>query len=172
MITKSSEALQAQGIDDSVIVNYSMALLNESRIKNADLIAAISNAAPQEGVIVVHNVIARANLTTDPSAKQIRLSEESVFSTIFTETYADILAVSRRMFGDFSQNARFNSIMRRLKKDPSLRKRRPLDPKTPEGYGKDFYHKRIYDELAKHYTLRADASGAVEPPQASTQSVI
>jgi len=156
MITKSSEALQAQGIDESVVVNYSMALFNESRIKNADLIAAINNSTPSESILVVHNVLARANFTTDPSAKQIRLSEESIFSTIFTETYGDVLATSRRMFGDFSQNARFNRIMQGLKKDPNLRKRRALDPKSPDGYGKDLYHKRIYDELAKHYTLRPD----------------
>ncbi len=118
MITKSSEALQAQGIDESVVVNYSMALFNESRIKNADLIAAINNATPSEGILVVHNVLARANFTTDPSAKQIRLSEETIFSTIFTETYSDVLAASRRMFGDFSQNARFNTIMRGLKEGP------------------------------------------------------
>lgn len=138
MITKSSEALQAQGIDDSVVVNYSMALINESRIKNADLIAAISNAGPQEGVLVVHNVIARASLTTDPSAKQVRLSEESVFSTIFTETYSDVLAASRKMFSDFSQNARFNSIMRRLKRDPNLRKRRPLRSENSRRLRKGF----------------------------------
>jgi hypothetical protein len=162
MIAKSSEALQAQGINDSVVVNYSMALFNESRIKNADLIAAISNATPQESVLVVHNVIARANFTTDPSAKQIRLSEESIFSTIFTETYGDVLATCRKMFGDFSQNARFNTIMQELKKDPNLRKRRPLDPKTPDGCGKDFYNKRIYDQLATHYTLRPIATSAAQ----------
>jgi len=170
MITKSSEALQAQGIDESVVVNYSMALFNESRIKNADLIAAINNSTPSESILVVHNVLARANFTTDPSAKQIRLSEESIFSTIFTETYGDVLATSRRMFGDFSQNARFNRIMQGLKKDPNLRKRRALDPKSPDGYGKDFYHKRIYDELAKHYTLRPDPNSIAQIASASIKN--
>ena len=172
MITKSSEELQAQGIDDSVVVNYSMALFNESRIKNSDLIAAITSSAPKEGILVVHNVITRANFTTDPSAKQFRLSEESIFSTIFNQTYGDVLATSRKMFSDFSQNSRFNRIMQELKKDPNLRKRQPLDPKSPDGYGKDFYHKRIYDELAKHYALRTDAAGTAKTAQASAKNVI
>jgi hypothetical protein len=111
---------------------------------------------------VVHNVLARANFTTDPSVRQIRLSEDTIFSSIFTEAYGDILATARKMFVDFSQNARFNAIMQELKKDPNLRKRRSFDPKTPDGYGRDFYHKRIYDELAKHYTLRTDAAPAAQ----------
>jgi hypothetical protein len=154
MITKSSEALQAQGIDDSVVVNYSIALINETRIKNADLIAAINNATPQENLIVVHNVIAGATFTTDPSARQIRLSEETIYSKIFTETYADVIATARKKFNDFSQDPRFNGIMRRLKEDPNIRTWRLLDPRNPKSCRKDFYHKRIYDELAKFYTPR------------------
>ena len=150
-IKKSSEELQSQGIDESVIVNYSMALFNESRIKNADLTAAINNSIPQGNVIAVHNVISEARLTDDPLAKQVRLSEDSIFSNIFTETYADVLRTARESFADFLQNTRFNRIMGELKKNPSIKKTRLLNPKNPNGGGKDFYHKRIYDELAKHY---------------------
>jgi hypothetical protein len=151
-IKKSSEALQSQGIDESVIVNYSIALFNESRIKNADLTAAINNSIPQGNVIAVHNVISEARLTDDPSAKQVRLSEDSIFSNIFTETYADVLRTARERFVDFLQNARFNRIMGELKKNPTIRRIRLLNPKNPNGGGKDFYHERIYEELAKHYT--------------------
>jgi hypothetical protein len=151
LIKKSSEALQAQGIDDSVIVNYSIALINESRIKNADLTAAINNSVPQGNVIAIHNVISAPQLTDDPSAKQVRLSEDSIFSSIFTETYADVLRTARARFADFVQNDRFNQIMRELKKNPGIKRTRPANPRNPDAGGKDFYHKRIYDELAKHY---------------------
>jgi hypothetical protein len=170
-ITKSCEALQAQGVDDSVIVNFSMALLNEARIKNADLIAAISNAPPRGEVLVVHNVIARANFTTDPAARHVRLSEETVFSDIFTETHSDVTANARKMFVDFSQNSRFFKIMSRLKEDPNLRKRHPFHPRSPDGTGRDFYSKRIYDELAKHYTLRANVSSGTPIADASSENV-
>src|SRR5208337_3465745 len=125
---------------------------NESRIRNADLTAAINNSVPQGNVIAVHNVISEARLTDNSSAKQVRLSEDSIFSNIFTETYADVLRAARERFADFLQNARFNGIMGEMKKDPSIRRTRLLNPKNPNGGGKDFYHKRIYDELAKHYT--------------------
>ena len=151
-IGKRAEALIAQGIDDSIIVNYSLALVNESRIKNADLIAAINNAVPQANVIAIHNIVSSGTVTFNASAKQIRIAEESVFGSIFTETYGDVLRTARRKFGDFLQNSRFNRIMAELKKDPSIRRTRLLNPKNPSGGGKDFYHRRIYDELAKHYT--------------------
>jgi hypothetical protein len=150
-IRRHSEDLQAQGIVDSIIVNYSLALVNETRIKNADLIAAINNAAPQANVIAIHNIVSSGTVTFDASARQIRIAEESVFNSIFTETYHDVLRTARERFSDFVQNARFNKIMRELKKDPNIRKIRLLNPKNPDGGGKDFYHKRIYDELAKHY---------------------
>ena len=114
-IRKRSEHLLAQGIDDSIIVNYSLALVNESRVKNADLIAAINNTAPQPNVITVHNIVSAATLTCDPAAKPIRIAEESVFSSIFTETYDDVLRTARERFSDFLQNARFNKIMRELR---------------------------------------------------------
>ena len=162
-IRKRSEQLLVQGIDDSMMVNYSVALVNESRVKNADLVAAINNADPQPNVIAVHNIVSGGSLSLDPTAKQIRITEESVFSAIFTETYDDVLRTARHKFGNFLQNARFNKIMAELKKDPNIRKTRLLNPKNPNGGGKDFYHKRIYEELAKHYTPAQRRDCKVEP---------
>jgi hypothetical protein len=153
-IKKSSEQLQKQGFEDSIIVNYSMALVAESRIKNADLTAAINNAEPQGTVIAIQNVISAANLTNDPSAKQLRLSEETVFDKLFTEGYHDILQLARKRFSDFSQNKEFNEIMRDLKKNPNLARTRLLNPKNPDGTRQVFYNRAILDELAKHYKAR------------------
>jgi hypothetical protein len=104
-IKQSSETLQRQGIDESIIVNFSIALVNESRIKNADLTAAINNAAPQGNVIAVQNIISAASLTNDASAKLVRLQEESIYTQIFMDSYYDVVRNARSMFVDFTQNA-------------------------------------------------------------------
>jgi hypothetical protein len=156
-IKKSSESLQKQGIEDSIVVNYSIGLVNESRIKNADLTAAINNALPQGNVIAVYNVISAANLTNDPAAKAVRLNEESIFNDIFTESYYDVVRAAREMFVNFVQNAEFNQIMRGLKKDPNIARTRLLNPRNPNGGQQTFYSKRIFDELMKHYKLRKDS---------------
>lgn len=153
-IKKSAESLQKQGIDDSIIVNYTIGLVNESRIKNADLTAAINNALPQGNVISVYNVISAANLTNDPSAKLLRLSEESIFNEIFTESFYDIVRTAKERFSDFSQNSEFHAIMRELKKNPNLARTRLLNPKNPDGSSQTFYNKTALDELAKHYTMK------------------
>ena len=150
-VKASCESLDAQGIQESVVINYSIALVNETRIKNADLTAAIGNSSPQQTFIAVQNVITSANISNDPAAKQIRIEEESIYSTIFTETYNDVVKNARQRFSNFLQNDRFNSIMKKLKKDPNLRRTRLLNPSNPDGGSKDFYSKRIYEELAKSY---------------------
>lgn len=156
-IRKSSESLQKQGIDDSIVVNYSIGLMNESRIKNADLTAAINNALPQGNVIAVYNVISAANLTNDPAAKMVRLSEESIFNDIFTEGYYDVVRAARGVFSDFVQNAEFNQIMRELKEDPNVARTRLLNPRNPNGGRQTFYSKKIFDELAKYYKVSKDS---------------
>jgi hypothetical protein len=169
LLKKSCEELQANGIDESVMINYSLSLVNESRIKNADLTAAISNSGPNETVIAIHNVISSAHLTNELSGRPVRLIEESIYSEIFTETKADVVRNARERFVDFLQNARFNGIMNELKKDPNLRRTRPANPRNPGGGGKDFYHKRIYDELAKHY--RSSSLSSTQSTDLKAESV-
>jgi hypothetical protein len=154
VIKKSAETLQGQGINESIIVNYTIGLVNESRIKNADLTAAINNALPQGNVIAVYNVISAANLSNDPSAKLLRLSEESIFGELFTESYYDIVSTAKQKFSNFSQNSEFHRIMRELKTNPNLARMRLLNPKNPKGSQQTFYSKKILDELESHYTAR------------------
>lgn len=165
-IRRRSEHLLGQGIEDSIMVNYSLALISESRVKNADLVAAINNANVQPNVIAVHNVISSGTLVQDPSARPIRIVEETLYGTIFTETYSDVVRNAREKFSDFSQNARFNKIMHEIKKDPNIRTTRLLDPNNPDSSAKDFYHRRIYDELAKHYAVAKPPSSP--KPDSST----
>jgi Protein of unknown function (DUF3644) len=103
-IKKSSEDLQAKGIEDSIIVNYSLALVNETRIKNADLKAAISSAVPQNNVLVVHNIISGAKLTEERGAKRVKLDEEQ-YSARF---------LLRRMPMFFERHARDSGTLSRM----------------------------------------------------------
>jgi hypothetical protein len=150
-IKRRSEQLQRQGEEDSIIVNYSMAIFSESRIKNADLTAAINNATAQENVISVQTIISPASLTNDPSAKQVRILEDSIFETIFNLTYFDVVHAAKNQFSDFIQNRHFNDIMRELKKNANFARNRLLNPRNPEGTRQTFYSRAVMEELAKHY---------------------
>lgn len=156
-IKKTSEALQEQGVEDSIIVNYSIGLINESRIKNADLIAAINNQGTQKNVMTVLNVISSAKLSNDPNAKLLRLSEESIFTELFTEGYYDIVEAAEKRFSDFKLNKDFYALMKEIKANPNLARKRLQNPKKPDGQSQTFYTKAVLDELAKHYSIRKTA---------------
>ncbi|MBA3711337.1 MAG: hypothetical protein H0W76_02680 [Pyrinomonadaceae bacterium] len=87
----------------------------------------------------------------DPKAKELGLSEENIFQTIFTEKHADVAREARRRFNDFKQNNEFNRLMALCKKNPNLCRVRYLDPSNSKSSKQEFYSKKIYDELAEYY---------------------
>lgn len=131
-IVESSQRLKSAGIEDSILVEFRMNLTNENRIKNADIIAGINNAQPSSNVIVIQNSLENVWLTDDPSAKGIRISEEDLFQTVFTERYADVVKEARKRFVDFIQGKKFNELMTHFKRDKSLCRPRFLDPANPK----------------------------------------
>ncbi len=152
-IIESSQRLKSAGIEDSILVEYRMNLTNEKRIKNADIIAGISNAQPSSNVILIQNSLENVRFSNDISAKEIRISEDSVYKTIFTERYADVIREAKERFVDFRQDKKFHALMAKFKKDESICKSRYLDPINPQSGSarKYFYSKDIYDRLAEYY---------------------
>lgn len=153
-IIESSKRLETLGIEESILVDFSMNLTNEKRIKNADIIAGINNANSQGNIIVIQEAPEDFRITSDPKAKERRISEEHVFQVLFTETYAAVAREARRSFSDFKQNYEFNRLMAKFKKDPNLCRVRYLNPSNPKGAKQEFYSKEIYKELAEYYTLK------------------
>lgn len=157
-IIDSSKRLKLANIEESILVEYKMSLINEKNVNNADLVAAINNAQPQSTNFEVQKSTKAVRLTNDPNAEEVRVTEDSLFQTIFTQKYADVTNEARRLFDDFLQNQKFNNLMRTFRRDSSLHKPRYIDPNNPDSGKKDFYSKKIYDELAKHYKLKKDFS--------------
>lgn len=156
-IVESSERLESQGIEESILFEFRMAIENEKRVKNADIIAGINNAKPTGINITVSQSLRTARITDDPDAKAIRISEEELYKTVFTETYQDVVNGARVRFSDFKQNRKFNAIMKELKTDHELCRPRLLDPHNPKSARKDFYSKQIYEELTKHYQANSES---------------
>jgi len=153
-IVESSKRLKKANIKDSILVDYRMNLTNEKRIKNADIIAGITNAQPQAAILKIESSLDKVRLSDDPDAKVMRVVEEDLYETLFTEEYYAVVANAKSMFEDFQRGRRFNRIMKEIKKDESLHRTRYLDPHNPKSAHKDWYSKKIYKELSKHYKLR------------------
>lgn len=90
-------------------------------------------------------------ISTDPSAMIVRLTEEDI-----TDKYPwdyDILTtrLSRR-YSDFKINAQYHKIRKQLEKDKKFAYERFLNPKNPKGGKKTLYNPNIQKEFDKHYS--------------------
>ncbi|HSK73460.1 MAG TPA: DUF3644 domain-containing protein, partial [Pyrinomonadaceae bacterium] len=150
-IIESSKRLKSAKIKDSILVEYRMGLFNEKRINNADIVAAVNNAQQQSINFQIEESLKNVRITDDPNAKQIRLEEDFLFKTVYTEKYADVANEARKLFKDFLQNKKFNALMKKFRENSSLYKPRYIDPNNHASGKKDFYSKKIYEELAKYY---------------------
>jgi len=152
-IIESTNRLNDQSIEDTILTGFSMAVLNENRITNADIIAGITK---EEGVaqLVVKNVLSNIKITNEENAKKILIDEESVFKSIYVLTYLDVIVNCKKLYSDFKQNANFNRIMKAIKGKPEYHKVRYLDINKKTGTGKDYYTQAIFEELNKSYKLK------------------
>lgn len=154
-IITSTENLIKEGIEESILTNYNIAVINENRIKNADIIAGITKDETVSK-LSVPNVLGSFKVTNDESAKKVNIQEETLFKTIYTIPYYGVIKQARSMFSDFKQGARFNRIMREIKQNPSIHRKRFLDVVNKTGIGKDYYSTEVFLELGKHFTLKEE----------------
>jgi len=152
-IINSTQELNNQGIEDAILTGFNIAVINENRIKNADIIAGIS-AKETEAKVTVTNVITNAKITDDENVRKIKIDEESLFNTLYVLAYYDVVTKCRILYSDFKQDAKFNRIMKSLKGNPEYHKKRFLDIQKQSGAAKDWYTNSIFLELNKNYKLK------------------
>ncbi len=145
-ILDKTEALSNIGIDETILAPYSVYYKSEHRLTNADIVAAINN---KKNVNIA--VFEKVQFTDDPTAKKVQIDEDSVFISIFTETYHDVFLFCKANIPGFKQNKTFYGFMKIIKDDPDLHRKRVLNLKNPEGTGQDFYSKRVYEKITELY---------------------
>lgn len=152
-IIKSTEMLDSEGIEDSILTEFNIAVINENRIKNADIIAGITKDKSASKLNVA-NIIRDREITNDESAKKIQIDEVTIFKTLYTLSYYDVVTKARSIFSDFMQGPKFNRVMKTIKDNPNFHKKRYLDIQNKTGQGKDYYTQEIFNELAKYYKIK------------------
>jgi len=152
-IVDSTSKLKEAGVEESIFSTYRIAAINESRISNADIIAGITKD-PSKSKLAVNAISGPVEITNDKGAKKVRIEEESLFKTIYTLKYNQIVKQAREVYSDFKQNPKFNRIMKEVKENPGIRKKRYLDIVNKEGAGQDYYSPEVFNVLNKHYTTK------------------
>lgn len=155
-IITSTKKLNKEGIEEAIFTSFNVAVLNENRIRNADIIVGITKDK-SEAQVVVNKVIA-GEISISPDAKtKVQIEEDSLFKTLYVLSYSDVVTKCREIYSDFKQNARFNRIMASIKGNLRYHKKRYLDTQKNTGVGKDWYSQSIFKELNKHYKLKQKA---------------
>lgn len=145
-ILEKTGDLSDKKIDEMIFVPYIMNLSNVNRVKNADIIAAISSEGKVK--IGIEEIITISN---DKDAKEKILVEEDIYGKVYTLGFKEICSYCKHNIIDWKQNELFYSILECLKKDNKCSKARPNDPRKPEGKSRYFYHPDILGEIKKQY---------------------
>ncbi|MFH2032177.1 MAG: DUF3644 domain-containing protein [Bacteroidota bacterium] len=87
-IIESTVKLSADGIQESILVEYSMNVINEKRTKNADIIAGINNEKNTGINIIVKNIIKQATLSDKENATLVK----SISFTVPPKTESEEIA--------------------------------------------------------------------------------
>ncbi len=95
-----------------------------------------------------------AQLTTDPNAPAVRLTEEQIREK-YPWDYQELTGACAKRYSDFKQDKTHHIIRKRLLGDPRFGAIRFLDPGNPKSAKKPFFNPNILNELDKHYAKKA-----------------
>jgi len=152
-IVDSTISLNSEGVEDAIMTGFNVAIKNENRIKNADIIVGITKDEDKAKLLIT-NDLGKIKITSDKTAKKFQIEEESLFKTVYVLSHYDVRKKCRELFSDFKQNAKFNKIMRMFKENPTYHKKRYLDFRKKTGTGQDWFTQAVFEEFNKHYTLK------------------
>ena len=142
-------------IDEKLVPQLKFVKEGKIGRKGAPVLKLIGDIRPAQIV----GVSKKVRITDDPSAPEVRLSEEDIRDK-YPLTYSDLVIGMRKMYPDFKQNNRFHSLKKKLEKDGHLCFVRYLDQGNPRSPTKKLYNPAIYEHFSKHYTPRSSGDGS------------
>lgn len=144
---KIIDDLDKQGIEDTIVVGFDIYLENVKRMKNSDLLVAITSKDEADATFSKVNTY---RLTKDANAQKINLSDEEIIK-IFPLTYKDVCKRCKSEIVGFKQNNKFNGILATLKENSVLAHTRKLNPQSKKSATTTLYSESIVDEIRKYY---------------------
>ncbi len=132
--------LDNDGVQESIVVGFNLVTDKVRDVKNADIIASLSNS--------VNSVELRREIriTDDPNAPVFRIEPD-----IPPLRYADLRMRAKEKEPNIKFGNIFNHAMRKIKEDKVLCQVRYLDPKKKSGLKTEFYAERAVDVLIQAY---------------------
>lgn len=149
-IVKVITELDSKGIEDTIVIGFDIYLENVKRMKNSDLLVAITS---QDDADMSFAKVNKIQVTNDPNAQKVRLSDDE-FIKQYPLSYGDVCSRCRDKIEGFKQNQRFNSIMEEIKKEARFAFTRKLNPNNLKSSRTTFYAESVIDEIVSQYIQR------------------
>lgn len=145
-VIQSIKDLNEAGVEDSIVVGFSLVTDKVKNIKNADIIAALSN---ETGAVPLQRAI---RYTDDPNAPLMRVEPD-----LPPLRYDELKNRAKEKKPDIKFGKTFNTAMKMIKANKAFCKPNYLDPKNKTGTKKEFYTLEAVDALIEEYErLEAD----------------
>lgn len=140
--------LNSKGVEDTIVIGFDIYLENVKRMKNSDLLVAITS---QDAADVNFAKVNRIQITNDPKAQKVHLSDEE-FVKQYPLSYGDVCSECRKKIKGFKQNHKFNTIMAEIKNEPRFAFTRKLNPNSSKSSKTTFYTDSVINEIAEKYS--------------------
>lgn len=146
-IVKTIQSLDAEGIDDSIVLGFDIYMESVKKAKNRDLLAAITSVEDADFTV---GKVTHAKFSNDPNAKLFNMSDEE-FRKIWKYSYREVVVWCRKNIPDFKQSRTFYEAKKIVEKDVNCAYRRRLDSQNPKSPSKMFYTDLAFDGIKKEY---------------------
>ena len=139
-VIQSVRELNDDGVQDSIVIGFNLVTDKVRDVKNADIIAALSNTT--DAVELRREI----RITDNPNAPMVRVELD-----IPPLRYADLRMRVKEKEPSIKFGKVFNLAMRNIKADKALCQVRYLDPKNKSGLKTEFYDEHAVDALIQTY---------------------
>jgi hypothetical protein len=148
-ISDAGAALQSQGIQDSVLVQFHVALINVKNVTNADVVVGVDNSRPQEATMtVLRPVQGQIQITNSLNAQIVRLSEQEMMDAGWNLTWKkDIMPFIKKSIPHQKINAAFQLKWKEIKADTTICYTRKLHPGNPKSVTTELFNDLVYQRL-------------------------
>lgn len=139
-VIQSIRELDGAGVEDSIVVGFSLITEKVKNIKNADIIAALTN---EEGAVPLQRAI---RYTDDPNAPEMRVKPN-----LPPLRYADLQAKLKEKKPTIKFGKVFYAALKIIKVNKNYCQSNYLDPENKSSTKKDFYTHEAVDALLAEY---------------------
>ena len=144
------ERLNAQEIQDSVVLGFDICLESVKKASNSDLLVAITERSEADATFAK---VTHVRLSNDKNAQSYNISDAEA-RKVWKHTHGEFLEWCKININNFSQSKLYNEIKKELKKDQQYTYTRKLDNEKANSASQVFYSEKALIKMKAEYEKR------------------